>query len=165
MGKIEYMTEQEILKYNRRCVNFLNLKKHTDTKKEEEWYLECYPNLPEFREGYDLPFNFPDMYEHPSIVPIFFNNPDDVPIQTERVALVKLKFHSDWNWIMEIKEKLQHNGYYFMIYPNTITIVDSCLISAKTLFTIQYNMNNPKEGFVKAINQILEILENNGENS
>jgi hypothetical protein len=35
-----------------------------------------------------------------------------------------LKFHKDWNWLMEVVEKIESLGYFFKIVSQTSLIVD-----------------------------------------
>lgn len=40
-------------------------------------------------------------------------------IQTEYFKVEELKFHSDWNWLMEVVEKIESLGYKVNIFGNT----------------------------------------------
>lgn len=61
-----------------------------------------------------------------------------------------LKFHSDWNWIMEIVEAIEKLGY------NRRVDIDSShvLIQYKEWYTLVQE-NSKKEAVVQAINQFL----------
>jgi hypothetical protein len=74
----------------------------------------------------------------------------------------KLKFHSDWNWIMEVVEaieKLFDSNIYFKISWNNV------VIGIATQYELAYNTGfegveihreiNKKEAAIQAINQFL----------
>ena len=78
------MTQQEILEYNKRCAEFLTIKE--ELKNE----LSAYP-----------------LQEYSSLCSsansAFISDKEDNPSNT---VWDYCKFHSDWNWIMEIYNKL-----------------------------------------------------------
>ena len=143
------MTQEEILQYNKMCADFLGLKKKVHNEKEKEWYLTCYPTLPEHREAYNLPLNFPSKYEHPNVIFSFYDNPKNVPVQNERVCVAKLKFHSDWNWIMEVVEAIEKIYHIQGVEING----NCCLIKTYTFH--KHRSETKKEAVVQAINKFL----------
>lgn len=144
------MTQKEILDYNKRCTEVLKLETYTYSEEEIKFYNECHPDSPEYVEAYKIPLNFPFEYVHPAVVHIFYNNPDDVPVQTERVALAKLKFHSDWNWIMKVIEAIEKiftkEPLFKEVYQKWLNEIDG---KDFLIFRLE------KEETVQAINQFL----------
>ena len=64
-----------------------------------------------------------------------------------------LKFHSDWNWIMEVVEAIEKLGYKFQLGWNITALVSLVPnTSAKIAFI---ESENRKEAVVQAINQFL----------
>ena len=86
---------------NELLCEFMGFKVHINSFKEEEFYNEAYPELPYFRKGYEVPLNFGFKYQHSKIIDILYNNPENFIIVTERICIAKMKFHFDWNWLME----------------------------------------------------------------
>jgi hypothetical protein len=150
------MTQEQILEYNKMCADFLGLKKKVHNEKEKEWYLTCYPTLPEHREAYNLPLNFPSKYEHPNVIFALYDN---LPVQNERVCVAKLKFHSDWNWIMEVVEAIEKSGFNTDSYSPIQGLVEDNFyefnIWNKINPEIQGRGNTNKEAVVQAINKFL----------
>lgn len=133
------MTQEEILEYNKRCAEFLGGENHP--------YL-----IPYIPEPDDMWFSDDGKY------PMLQN-----PNGNSMWKLHELKFHSDWNWIMEVVEaidKIQHTQ---------VDILGKyCRISSKGIDFKGSSKEDKKEAVVQAINQFLiwyknNIL-NNGEN-
>jgi len=102
------MTQEEILEYNKRCALFLGYTYYPFVKEGK------YPSgLP----GWQLPkanFKLPETYLG----------------RTHR----DLKFHSDWNWIMEVVEAIEKLGYQFDITGNEVG-VNSNIMSMENIST------------------------------
>lgn len=79
------MNQQETIEYNRRCAELLGKDKKGD---DVTWTFPSYLNG---RLWVD---------EH------FFNNDDDY-CGRRQTEIHELKFHTDWNWIMEVVEKIE----------------------------------------------------------
>jgi len=99
------MTAEEILKYNKRCSEFLNL------NMDEEVVIYNMASYP-----YDY-----------------------------------LKFHSDWNWIMEVVEAIEKSGYEIDIFSNCVEICDT----PDENYITEAIGKTKKEAVVNAINQFL----------
>jgi hypothetical protein len=124
------MTQQEILDYNKRCVEF-------------------------------LPFN----YRNQSKYWVIYKYDDNSFFGKNRkyLAVNNLKFHSDWNWIMEVVEAIQK----IIIKDNDefcIEFYEGLPNKPKTFVSIgklEAESEDPKEAVVQAINQFLIWYEQN----
>lgn len=80
--------KQEILEYNKRCAEFLGLKKGW-------WIHQEKPLTDDKKQWWDI---------------------DGKTFLGTRVYYDKdLQFHSDWNWIMEVVEAIERLNYTFII--------------------------------------------------
>lgn len=117
------MTQEEILEYNKRCAEFLTI--NEELKNE----LSAYP-LQEY--------SYLCSYANSA----FICDREDNPSNT---VWDYCKFHSDWNWIMEVVNAIKIK----IGNPTTVTIacfngdINKALMTAK------------KEAVVQAINQFL----------
>ena len=100
-----------------------------------------------------MPINFPFEYLHPKVIHVLYNNPQDVPIQTERICLAKLKFHSDANWQFEALEFVNTQGYCATSYPNTCEIEND----DKSYYNISQGYTR-KEAIFEALWQFSQYL-------
>jgi tRNA G46 methylase TrmB len=95
------MTQEEILKYNKRCAEFLGYELITPQmrKRPEQWNDNSY-------------------WEHK----------DKANVHTSKKVLGRdgyLEFHSDWNWIMNVVETIEKLGYEIDIFSNCVEICDT----------------------------------------
>jgi hypothetical protein len=67
----------------------------------------------------------------------------------------ELLFHSDWNWIMEVKRHIVGLGYCWFQFPDIIQINENATISSFKIIKIEFNKLKEKEAVVEAINQFL----------
>ena len=77
------MTQEEILEYNKRCAEFLGAK-----------------NLGK------LGYSDHDYYEHELFERTEWSNKYQDTIEVNTMVLSQMTFHYDWNWIMEMIEKI-----------------------------------------------------------
>lgn len=117
------MTHEEILEYNKRCAEFLTI--NEELKNE----LSAYP-LQEY--------SYLCSYANSA----FICDREDNPSNT---VWDYCKFHSDWNWIMEVVEAIEKLGHIVDIWNNVCVIphLKKCISETK------------KEAVVQAINQFL----------
>ena len=138
------MTQEEINDYNRRCAEFLGLKRGW-------WISQQKPLTDDKKQWCDL---------------------DGKTFLGSKVYFDKdLKFHSDWNWIMKVVEDIEELGYQFDITGNEVG-VNSNIMSMENISTggtmNSYNRSyyptiisiceedySKKEAVVQAINQFL----------
>ncbi len=73
-----------------------------------------------------------------------------------------LKFHSDWNWIMEVVEAIEKLGFQFNIYHQDCSIGKDKKFIVVTHAT---KVKTKKEAVVHAINQFLIWYNENKSNS
>jgi hypothetical protein len=78
--------------------------------------------------------------------------------ESNRFTIKMLKFHSDWNWIMEVIEAIEKKGYELFINGLYCRITDSGM---SELEIESSKVSNKKEAVVQAINQFLIWNENN----
>ena len=104
-----------------------------------------------------LPFN----YRNQSKYWIIYKYDDNSFFGKNRryLAVNNLKFHSDWNWIMEVVEAIEKLGYESLIgggeyyYPEKgMRYIQSFI---KDEITIHEEAKTKKEAVVQAINQFL----------
>lgn len=136
------MKQEEILQYNKRCALFLGA---IYSEQAEAW-------------GFGNAKNIGSKMFHG----VMYHN----VIQAERFEK-ELKFHSDWNWIMEVKEKICQLD----IIDELDTLYDSvakgyhCVLlpTYKNTFDGFYTkvLSTEKEAVVEAINQFLIWYEQN----
>jgi hypothetical protein len=93
--------------YNKMCAEFLEFTEHIPNEERRKWNDECYPDLPYYRLEYNVPIQFGHDYITPTVLHVLYNDADKIPRLTEKIAVAKMKFHSDWNWIMEVVEKIE----------------------------------------------------------
>lgn len=119
------MTEQESLEYNKRCALFLGA---IYSEQAEAW-------------GFGNAKNIGSKMWHG----VMYNN----VIQAQRFEK-ELKFHSDWNWIMDVVEAIEKKAW---------VNIKGCAVDISTIA----NLNAPtkKEAVVEAINQFLIWYEQN----
>ena len=115
------MTQEEILEYNKRCAEFLNLHRNEE--------VAIY-NMKEY------PYDF-------------------------------LKFHSDWNWIMEVLKQITKYGYNWELIDFNGTVTEEKFMKC-SIFNLElgkpYNKfttesSDEKEAVVQAINKFLILHE------
>lgn len=70
-------------------------------------------------------------------------------------SVYDLKFHSDWNWIMEVKHHIVMSGHPVFQFPSIITIKENQTLSAKNICKIDFK-ENEKEAIVQAIDQFID---------
>ena len=130
------MTQEEILQYNKRCAEFLGA---IYSDYAEAWGFGNAKNI-----GSKM---FGGVMYH------------DV-IQAERFEK-ELKFDSDWNWIMEVKNHIIGLGYCWFQFPDTIQINENFTISSKSICKVRFDKLQEKEAVVEAINKFLIWYEQN----
>ena len=64
---------------------------------------------------------------------------------------MSMKFHSDWNWIMEVVEAIEKKGYEIDIFSNCVEICDT----PDENYITEAVGKTKKEAVVQAINQFL----------
>lgn len=131
------MTQEEIFDYNKRCAEFLGA---IYAEHGEAW-------------AFGNPKNIGSKMFHG----VMYHN----VIQAERFEK-ELKFHSDWNWIMEVVEKIESLdklGGIVMIQQGRCKITsimagDHSVYADVSLYFTK-GMKGQKEAVVEAINQFL----------
>ena len=93
--------------YNKMCAEFLGFTEHIPNEKRQEWNNTCYPDLPYYRLEYNVPIQFGYDYVTPTVLHVLYNNADKIPRLTEKIAVAKMKFDTDWNWIMIVIDKIE----------------------------------------------------------
>jgi len=68
-----------------------------------------------------------------------------------------MRYHSDWNYIMEVVEAIERLGFYTKILDNGMTIEGKLVLERWG--------KNKKEGVVQAINQFLIYYNNENSNN
>jgi hypothetical protein len=122
--KVNQFNKEE---YNKMCAEFLGFTEHIPDEKRREWNNACYPDLPYYRLEYNVPIQFGYDYVTPTVLHVLYNNADKIPRLTEKIAVAKMKFHSDWNWIMEVVDTIPQKvqGINLSIHPNSCLITDT----------------------------------------
>lgn len=133
------MTQQEILEYNKRCALFLGA---IYSEQAEAW-------------GFGNAKNIGSKMFHG----VMYHN----VIQAERFEK-ELKFHSDWNWIMDVVEAIEkltkQDGYgYEILITNSLCVIEE----TNKIFDSNQRVyaKTTKEAVVGAINQFLIWYEQN----
>lgn len=120
------MTQEEVFEYNKRCAEFLGLKRGW-------WIHQEKPLTENKKQWWDI---------------------DGKTFLGTKVYYDKnLQFHSDWNWIMEVVEAIEKLGYKFQFGWN-ITALISLVPNTPAKIALIENENR-KEAVVQAINQFL----------
>ena len=144
------MNKEEILEYNKRCAEFLG----------------------KIKKGHEFSLN--PIYEFNKKL----NSPDDT-WATTAYSVDYMKFHLDWNWIMEVVNAIEKLGYQFDITGNEVG-VNSNIMSMENIPTggtmNSYNRSyyptiisiceedySKKEAVVEAINSFLKFYNKNKE--
>ena len=133
------MNEKEILEYNKRCALFLGA---IYSEQAEAW-------------GFGNAKNIGSKMFHG----VMYHN----VIQAERFEK-ELKFHSDWNWIMDVVEAIEkltkQDGYgYEILITNSLCVIEE----TNKIFDSNQRVyaKTTKEAVVEAINQFLIWYEQN----
>jgi hypothetical protein len=133
------MNEKEILEYNKRCALFLGA---IYSKQAEAW-------------GFGNAKNIGSKMFHG----VMYHN----VVQAERFEK-ELKFHSDWNWIMDMVEAIEkltkQDGYgYEILITNSLCVIEE----TNKIFDSNQRVyaKTTKEAVVGAINQFLIWYEQN----
>jgi hypothetical protein len=126
------MNQIEILEYNKLCAEFLGAK-----------------NIG--KKG----FSDDDYYQHDLFLRTEWSNKYQDNIEVDTLPLFSMKFHSDWNWIMEVKYRIVGSGYYWFQFPNIIQINENGTISSNKIVNLTFDKLNEKAAVVQAINQFL----------
>ena len=92
--------------YNKMCADFLELTEHIPNEERRKWNDKCYPDLPYYRLEYNVPIQFGHDYVTPTVLHVLYYDADKIPRPTEKIAVAKMKFHSDWNWIIQVYHKI-----------------------------------------------------------
>jgi hypothetical protein len=123
-------TQEEILEYNKRCAEFLGLKRGW-------WISQQKPLTDDKKQWWDI---------------------DEKTFLGTRVYYDKdLLFHSDWNWIMEVVEAIEKLRYLVVIQSNFCQIqeVGKKENSFSPRIIAYQEALTKKEAVVQAINQFL----------
>jgi hypothetical protein len=136
------MTQEETLEYNKRCAEFLGA---TPTK---DWLG---------KDGYELKDN--ELWYHTQ-----WSNRFQDTLELYSYRYSDLKFHSDWNWIMEVVEaieKLESNDFYmewFWLNGTNMALYQRHKQNGSNLWECSARFSDvktKKEAVVRAINQFL----------
>ena len=136
------MTQEEVLEYNKRCADFLG-ENMVNKNHVVEFTSPSYANGKFWISEKWLGIKDPDG-----------NN---------LVAVKDMKFHSDWNWIMEVVETIEKVGYQIDLGSRLLPLYPTekdhwCAIwddAHKVKATEQFSDTSKKEAIVQAINQFL----------
>lgn len=143
------MTQQEILEYNKRCAEFLTISEEIENE------LIAYPE-----QQYSPLCSYANA--------AYVTDKEDNP---ENTVWNYCKFHSDWNWIMEVVEAIEKLSYQVDITGNEVGI-NSNIMSMRnittggtmnsynekyypTIISVTEEEYSKKEAVVQAINQFL----------
>jgi hypothetical protein len=150
------MTQEEILQYNKRCAEFL--KGMTYIKRLPEGELLSHDLYKVDLSSFEKP------YSQELVSKGNYFKSGDVTLSYV-ILLSELKFHSHWNWIMEIVEAIEKTYDEFHGYFGVFISSNGCTIQGTKLRT---NHENPhyayfndvthdtkREAVVQAINQFL----------
>ena len=119
------MTQEEILDYNRRCAEIVGLKRGW-------WISQEKPLTDDKKQWWDI---------------------NGKTFLGTKVYYDKdLKFHSDWNWIMEVVEKIYSLNIYYDKYKP---------FNSSQFTNGEIELTTNKEAVVEAINQFLIWHEQN----
>ena len=81
------------------------------------------------------------------------------PYYEEAFRIDEMKFHSDWNWIMEVVEAIEKlDDFYVQIEENACYIYDISKFDneqTNAFIKVDINTTSKKEAVVQAINQFL----------
>ena len=130
------MNEKEILEYNKRCALFLGA---IYSKQAEAW-------------GFGNAKNIGSKMFHG----VMYHN----VVQAERFEK-ELKFHSDWNWIMDVVDDIEKLGETDKTYGTLVDITTTYVKIGKVLIDLKLIPITKKEAVVEAINQFLIWYEQN----
>jgi hypothetical protein len=143
------MTQEEILEYNKRCAEFL----------KGMIYIRSFPESL-FNHNYKIDTSsFEKPFSKELTVKINSFQSGDV-VLGYMVLLSKLKFHSDWNWIMEVVEAIEKlNTFSTAIHSDLSDIYindeHKMFIFKEHEIIIGENGKTKKQAVVEAINQFL----------
>lgn len=128
------MTQEEILEYNRRCADFMKPDSYDKRRK-------------------DYPFPFPVIEIVPAENIMGYGSVPEGEIKHYRGQPDLMKYHSDWNWIMEVVEAIEkldrgdeHGKFRLIRYGSSVNWNN---------LPPSINSKSPKEAVVQAINQFL----------
>jgi len=132
LTKRNTMNPEETIEFNKRCAEFLG-------GESQPLFMPYAP------EKDDMWF---DVNKHPEL-----QNPDG----SSMWKLHELKFHSDWNWIMEVVEAIQkivikNNEEFCIEFYEGLPNEPKTIVSVNNIITKD---KNPKKAVVSTINKFL----------
>lgn len=127
------MTQEFIIQFNKKCAEFLelvNVENKYLLPKNKDWYGDN-----DFLEWADSDLN------------------------SWKLSLSELRFHANWNWIMEVVSKIVKLGYVSSIDGNIERSFASFIIQKTNNYICRVGYNTyltKKQGVVEAINQFID---------
>jgi hypothetical protein len=107
------MTQEEIIEGNKLIAEFIGFASHENTAAEKDFFKGYPKSIEAHTIGYNVPYNFFETtVEKKSGISGNSNWIDafckiDSSKCTEVVWLAKMKFHSSWDWLMPVVEKIE----------------------------------------------------------
>lgn len=145
------MNEQEIKKYNHLCVEFLGWKYSQNYDRYDDYSFEWDKN----DDG--IWYKEENLVLNPNSYHNYYVKVDGVYLSDYEY---RLKFDSDWNWIMDMVGAIEKLGFNFNIYHQ------DCIISRDKkwiVVTHAIKVKTKKDAVVQSINEFL-IWYNNEQN-
>lgn len=146
------MQEQEIIEYNKRCAEFLKgmvyVKSHPNADYSKYKNLEYMYKVD--TSQYITPFSqeLSAKINHTIIGNIVLGY---------MINLTELKFHEDWNWIMEVVEAIEKLNFCVRFHETTCRIGNLNYLPTRDTVNLisDFDGETKKEAVVKAINNFL----------
>ena len=138
------MTQEETVTYNKRCAEFI----------KPSWFD---------KRRKDYPFPFPVVEIVPAENIIGYGHVSEGEVKHFSGTPDMMKYHSDWNWIMEVVETIENLPikYVVGINNNNCDIHNVFIKDASFNTYVKNNSLTKKEAVVQAINQFLIWYEQN----
>ena len=137
------MIDQEILEYNKRCAEFLGWKYSQNYDCYDDYCFEW-----DKRED-GVWYKEENLVLNPKSYHQYYVKVDGVCLSDYEYTL---KFHSDWNFIMDMVEAIEKLGFNFNIYHQ------DCIISRNKkwiVVTHAIKVKTKKDAVVQSINEFL----------
>ncbi len=128
------ITTEEILEYNKMCADFLGAK-----NVGKKGYLKL------------------DYYQHDLFNRTEWSNTYQDNIEVDTLLVSSMRFHLDWNWIIEVIEQIENlPAKYVVVIKDSTCDIHNIFIKDKPFnFYARYGMLNKRQAAVKAINTFL----------
>lgn len=141
------MTNEQILDFNKLCAEFLKGFPYVKRLHDDEYIYHV--------DKSKTPIEQQDNEFHEKINAHYYHNGIYMRLGYY-IDLDELRFNTDWNWLMTVKEKITNLGYPFFIFPDSICITKNRTISSPKITKVEFN--KPEDEMKALVETIYNFL-------